>query len=77
MDFKTATDRVTGACVTLADVSAAAGVSDSKVRRARMDPKSSEYRSPPDGWQLAIAELAEKRARELVKLAEQLRREAE
>ena len=72
MDFKRATDRATAACITLADVAAASHVSDNKVRRARMDPNSPEYRSPPSGWEKAIARLARERAAELVKLAEEL-----
>ncbi len=72
MDFKTASDRVTGACITLDDIAVAAGVSDSLIRRARLDPKGSSFRRPPDGWEGAIAKLARVRARELVELAEEL-----
>ena len=72
MDFKTASDRAIGTCITLADIAAAAGVSDNKVRRARLKPDSPERRSPPDGWESAIAKLARERAGELVKLAEEL-----
>ncbi len=74
MDFKTASDRVTGACVTLDDIAVAAGVSDSLIRRARLDPKGSSFRRPPDGWEMAIAKLARVTATELVKLAEELER---
>ena len=72
MDFKTASDRVTGACVTLDDIAVAAGVSDSIIRRARLDPKGPSFRRPPAGWQDAIAKLARERAGELVKLAAEL-----
>ncbi len=72
MDFKTASDRATGACVTLDDIAVAAGVSDSLIRRARLDPKGSSFRRPPDGWEGAIAKLARVRAGELVELAEEL-----
>ena len=69
MDFKAASDRAIGACITLADISTATGVSDSLVRRARLDPEGPSFRRPPEGWNKAIAKLARKRAGELVKLA--------
>lgn len=72
MDFKEATDRATGACITLADVAEAAGVSHHQARRARIDPTKGSYRSPPDGWEAALATLARARAAELVALAEEL-----
>ena len=72
MDFKTASDRVTGACVTLDDIAVAAGVSDSLIRRARLDPKGSSFRRPPVGWETAIINLAYLRVRELTGLAEEL-----
>ena len=69
MDFKTASDRVTGACVTLDDIAVAAGVSDSLIRRARLDPEGPSFRRPPDDSEKAIAKLARERAAELVKPA--------
>ncbi len=72
VDFKGATDRATAACITLADVAAKSGVSDSKVRRARMNLDSPEHRPPPENWEKAIAKLARERAGELLKLAEEL-----
>ncbi len=72
MDFKTASDRVTGACVTLDDIADAAGVSDSLIRRARLDPKGSSFRRPPDGWKKAIIKLANLRVMELINLAQEL-----
>ena len=73
MDFRKATDRATSACITLAGIAAAAGVSDNAIRRARLDPRSGDsYRRPPDGWESAIAKLARERAAELVRLAEEL-----
>ena len=74
MDFKEATDRAIGTCITLADVAAAAGVSHHAVRRARVAIDKTTYRTPPDGWEPAIAKLARERAAELVKLAEELER---
>lgn len=72
MDFTTATDRLT-ACPTHQDIADTAGwTSVQTVRQARLDPSSSSYRKPPDGWQAAIAQLARERAGELLELAEEL-----
>jgi hypothetical protein len=73
VDFKTASDRATGACITLADIADAAGVPHQSLRRARVDPTSASYRRPPEGWEKAIAKLAEARAAELARLAAELR----
>ena len=72
MDFKHASDRALGACIKLADIAVAAGVSDHLIRRARLDPEGPSFRRPPQGWQQAIAKLARERAGELLKLAEEL-----
>jgi hypothetical protein len=73
VDFKAATDRAIGTCITLADIAGAAGVSDNAIRRARLDPDSGDsYRRPPEGWQSAIAKLARERAADLVRLADEL-----
>jgi hypothetical protein len=71
MNFKAASDRLTD-CVRLAAIADETGMSDATIRRARLDPESPAYRSPPSGWEAAIARLARKRAAELVKLADQL-----
>ena len=71
MDFRAATDRMIPA-ITLADLSAELGMSEAAVRQARLDPESSSYRTPPPGWQRAVAKLARERGGELVKLAEAL-----
>lgn len=71
MTFKEASDEVTR-CVTLSEIAGALDRSDASIRRARLDPKSSSYRTPPPGWQRAIAGLARARAAELVELAEEL-----
>lgn len=73
MDFISATDRLT-ACASHADVAQEAGVSVQAIRQARMYPQAEGYRSPPSGWQSAIARLARARAAELLKLAEDLER---
>ncbi len=72
MDFKQATDRATKTCITLVDIAKAAGVTHHSVRRARLDPRTGSYRSPPAGWEPAIAKLARERAGELTRLAEEL-----
>jgi hypothetical protein len=73
MTFKTATDRLT-ARVTADDIAKAFRVARNTVARARLDPSSSAYRSPPDGWQKVLARLAMERSMELKALAEELRR---
>lgn len=77
MNFKKATDRVARASITLADIADAAGVPHQAIRRARMDPDSQHYRLPPEGWEKAMAKLVQKRATDLIKLADDLRRAAE
>ncbi len=71
MDFNGASNRLT-ACRTLSDIAATVGVSDGLIRQARLDPETPSYRTPPQGWEQAIAKLARERAGELVKLAEEL-----
>ena len=72
MDFRTASTRVTEACVTLADIARAAGASEGTMRQARLDPSNPGYRNAPASWEAAIAKLARERAGNLVKLAEEL-----
>lgn len=75
MDFKKATDVLCGA-VTHAELADALGVSLASVRQARLDASAAAHRTAPAGWQSAVADLAEKRARQLTRLAEQLRAKA-
>ena len=72
MEFKEATDRATATCITLADVAEACGVTHHAIRRARLDAGASSFRSPPEGWEKALAKLARERAQQLVGLAEEL-----
>ena len=65
MDFKTATDRLTGAKITANDIAEACGVVRNSIARARLDPASSAYRSPPPNWRPALARLARERMEEL------------
>jgi hypothetical protein len=75
MHFITATDRATGASITLADVAGACGVSRSAIDRARMDAANPHARRPPDNWRTCLARLCRDRASVLVKLAESLEKE--
>lgn len=77
IDFKRASDRVAAARITLADMARSVGVEHQTLRRARLDPESKSYREPPEGWEKSVAKLAQKRASDLIKLAEELRRAAE
>lgn len=59
------------------ELAAELGVALNTVSRARMDPSSPNARTAPPGWEAAVAKLAERRGRESLKLANELRREAE
>lgn len=74
MNFKAATDRLITR-VTLPEIAAACGASVNSIERARMDPASGAYRTPPAGWELAVAKLARERSSELQSLAEDLERQ--
>ena len=71
MDFNTACDHLTN-CPTHDDIARAAEIGLQTVRQARMDATATGYRSPPAGWEKAIAKLARERATELLDLAEEL-----
>lgn len=72
MTFKEATSRLTGMCITLADIARKTGKSDASIRRARLDPESAAYRTPPATWRAGLAGLARERAADLEAFAEQL-----
>lgn len=76
MDFKVATDILTRR-ITADEIAAAAGVSISSIARARLDPASSAYRSPPEDWETVLARLARERTEEFKELAEQLENQAQ
>jgi hypothetical protein len=71
MDFKEATDILTGR-ITAAEIAEAAGVSISSIARARLDPSSSAYRSPPENWRPVLARLARERIRQLTEFADEM-----
>jgi hypothetical protein len=62
--------------VTDDEIAAATGVSVNTIRRTRADPETRNYRPPPAGWIPVLAELAAKRAEELVKLKADLEEQA-
>ena len=71
MDFKEATDILTRR-ITADEIAEAAGVSISSIARARLDPSSSAYRSPPDNWRPVLARLARARIEYLAEFVQQL-----
>jgi hypothetical protein len=75
MEFRKATDGLAG-CFSLDEIAAAMQMSGNTIRRARMDPSSPNARSAPPGWQKTLARLARIRARDLLRLADQLDRDA-
>jgi hypothetical protein len=72
MDFKTATDRLSAAKITADDIAEAFGVVRNTIARARLDPSSPAYRSPPENWAPVLARLARARSRELSLFADVL-----
>jgi hypothetical protein len=70
MDFKTATDRLSAAKITADDIAEAFGVVRNTIARARLDPSSPAYRSPPENWRPVLARLARERMRQLAEFAE-------
>jgi hypothetical protein len=73
MNFKEATDLLTRR-ITADEIAEAAGVSISSIARARLDPLSPAYRSPPEDWHSVLSRLAKDRITELSALLIQLER---
>jgi hypothetical protein len=73
MDFTEATNQLTKG-VSLADLARELDASYGLIRQARMNPSSASYRRPPEGWENAVARLAEERAHELLALKTELDR---
>lgn len=74
MNFKKATDALFFQ-IGHADLARALNVSVALIRQARLQPKAIAHRSAPEGWEKAVARLAEDRARHYLRLAEKLRSE--
>lgn len=72
MDFKTATDRLSAAKITANDIAEAFGVVRNTIARARLDPSSPAFRSPPENWQPVLARLACERMELLAKFVEEV-----
>ncbi len=68
MKFKKATDALLQS-VTLEDLADALDVSVQAVRQARAAEDTTAHRTPPPGWERAVALLSEKRAQKLLILA--------
>ncbi len=73
MDFKKMTDALLE-LVTHQDLAEALGVSVASIRQARLGPGTNAYRSPPEGWEGAVLQLAERRAKHYRQLAERIRK---
>ncbi len=72
MDFKKATD-VLFDHIGHADLAKALGVSVPLIRQARLDSAAVAHRSPPEGWEKAVARLAKDRADKLLLLTERVK----
>jgi hypothetical protein len=73
MDFRGAVERLS-ARITTEEIAASLGASTYSVKQARLHAGSSASRSPPSGWERALADLARERAGDLLALAEELER---
>jgi hypothetical protein len=72
MDFRTAVG-ILGRQITTAEIAEATGMSAYSIRQARLQEGAAGYRTPPKGWQNAVAQLAEQRLDELQALIDELR----
>lgn len=72
MNYKEATDRLFER-ITAADLAEELGVAQNSIARARLDPQTRDYRPAPQRWKIGVLRLAERRAAELLSLAEELR----
>jgi hypothetical protein len=76
MDFVKATDALMRR-LTSDDLAVLLGCSKQSVHQARMAPASSGYRTPPPGWEDALARAAERQAEYFLDLAGKLGRQAD
>jgi hypothetical protein len=72
MDFKEATDLLFQR-VDHEKLAEVLGVSVASVRQARLRPDAAAHRSPPSGWQNAVAQLAKEQERSYRRLLDRLR----
>jgi len=71
-DFRKVTDELFAA-VSHDDLAKALGCSVAAIRQARLDTAAKSYRKPPEGWEKAVAKLAEGRSSGLSRLATRLK----
>jgi hypothetical protein len=74
-DFRKATDGLL-AGISHAELAAALKVSVPTVRQARLDESAKAHRNAPEGWKSVVANLAEREANRLQRLAKSLQRRA-
>lgn len=74
MDFRKATDGLFD-CPAHADLAKALGVSVAAIRQARLKSDAKAHRSPPENWQHAVIELAEKQVFRYRQLIQRIRNE--
>lgn len=75
MNFRKATDTLFMP-IAHADLAKTLGVSIPAIRQARLAPRAKAHRSPPDGWERAIVQMAEQRISRYRQLIEHLTNEA-
>lgn len=71
MDYREATDQLM-ARTTLEELAAELGVSVQTMKQARLAPTAAGHRSPPPGWEAAVARVARRHGAALAALADQL-----
>lgn len=72
-DFRKATDDLL-AGISHEKLASVLGVSVATVRQARLVPTAKAHRNAPEGWQAKVADLAEREANRLQRLAKALQR---
>lgn len=75
MDFKQATDELL-APFRHEKLAFALGVSVPSIRQARLKSSAKAYRKPPEGWEGALADLAEMESARLYRLSQTLNKTA-
>jgi hypothetical protein len=71
-DFRKATDELF-AVISHQELADALGCSVATIRQARMDEGAKAHRKPPEGWEKAVAKLAEGRSAALGRLGSRLK----
>jgi len=72
MTFRHATD-ILG--LSASDLATEFGVKPQTIRQMRLQPATTNYRTPPDGWEKKVVRLARRRHKELSELIDQLNRQ--